>query len=80
MEQRGKRTRDALLGVRLVPPVLLLPLLQLVGGAPLGQRLYPMPASILQGQWGTGMGASLGESLAADGVAVGDGTLGFPLR
>ncbi|NXM64488.1 PRS56 protease, partial [Illadopsis cleaveri] len=28
------------------PPVLLL--LQLVGGAPLGQRLYPMPASILQ--------------------------------
>ncbi|NWI44895.1 PRS56 protease, partial [Picathartes gymnocephalus] len=37
-----------LLGVRLVPPVLLLPLLQLVGGAPLGQRLYPMPASILQ--------------------------------
>ncbi|NWH88517.1 PRS56 protease, partial [Aegithalos caudatus] len=29
-------------------PVLLLPLLQLVGGAPLGQRLYPMPASILQ--------------------------------
>ncbi|TRZ23063.1 hypothetical protein HGM15179_004102 [Zosterops borbonicus] len=48
MEQRGKRTRDALLRVRLVPPVLLLPLLQLVGGAPLGQRLYPMPASILQ--------------------------------
>ncbi|NWW08469.1 PRS56 protease, partial [Oreocharis arfaki] len=37
-----------LLGVRLVPPVLLLPLLQLVGGAPLGQGLYPMPASILQ--------------------------------
>ncbi|NWX34241.1 PRS56 protease, partial [Notiomystis cincta] len=37
-----------LLRVRLVPPVLLLPLLQLVGGAPLGQRLYPMPASILQ--------------------------------
>ncbi|NXQ66905.1 PRS56 protease, partial [Quiscalus mexicanus] len=29
-------------------PVPLLPLLQLVGGAPLGQRLYPMPASILQ--------------------------------
>ncbi|NXI83207.1 PRS56 protease, partial [Rhipidura dahli] len=29
-------------------PVLLLPLLQLVGGAPLGQELYPMPASILQ--------------------------------
>ncbi|NXS28201.1 PRS56 protease, partial [Pomatostomus ruficeps] len=29
-------------------PVLLLPLLQLVGGAPLGQGLYPMPASILQ--------------------------------
>ncbi|NXI11110.1 PRS56 protease, partial [Irena cyanogastra] len=29
-------------------PLLLLPLLQLVGGAPLGQRLYPMPASILQ--------------------------------
>ncbi|KAM7044040.1 serine protease 56 isoform 1-T1 [Acridotheres tristis] len=48
MEQRGKRTRDALLRVRLVPPVLLLPLLQLVGGAPLGQKLYPMPASILQ--------------------------------
>ncbi|RMC02039.1 hypothetical protein DUI87_21201 [Hirundo rustica rustica] len=48
MEQRGKRTRDALLGVRLVPPVLLLSLLQLVGGAPPGQRLYPMPASILQ--------------------------------
>ncbi|CAN8190625.1 unnamed protein product [Coccothraustes coccothraustes] len=48
MEQRGKRTRDGLLGVRLVPPVLLLPLLQLVGGAPVGQRLYPMPASILQ--------------------------------
>ncbi|NXE02428.1 PRS56 protease, partial [Chaetorhynchus papuensis] len=37
-----------LLGIRLVPPVLLLPLLQLVGGAPLGQGLYPMPASILQ--------------------------------
>ncbi|XP_059335592.1 serine protease 56 [Ammospiza nelsoni] len=48
MEQKGKRTRDGLLGVRLVPPVLLLPLLQLVGGAPVGQRLYPMPASILQ--------------------------------
>nr|XP_041574158.1 LOW QUALITY PROTEIN: serine protease 56 [Taeniopygia guttata] len=48
MEQRGKRTPDGLLGVRLVPPVLLLPLLQLVGGAPSGQRLYPMPASILQ--------------------------------
>ncbi|OWK58048.1 Serine protease 56 [Lonchura striata] len=49
MEQRGKRTRDGLLGVWLVPPVLLLLLLlQLVGGAPLGQRLYPMPASILQ--------------------------------
>ncbi|NWW32773.1 PRS56 protease, partial [Panurus biarmicus] len=29
-------------------PVLLLPLLQLVWGAPLGQRLYPMPASVLQ--------------------------------
>ncbi|NXS05753.1 PRS56 protease, partial [Oxylabes madagascariensis] len=37
-----------LLGVRLSPSVLLLPLLQLVGGAPLGQSLYPMPASILQ--------------------------------
>ncbi|NWU20275.1 PRS56 protease, partial [Dyaphorophyia castanea] len=34
--------------VCLVPPVLLLPLLQLVGAAPLGQGLYPMPASILQ--------------------------------
>ncbi|NXC01865.1 PRS56 protease, partial [Orthonyx spaldingii] len=29
-------------------PVLLLPLLQLVGGVPLDQGLYPMPASILQ--------------------------------
>ncbi|XP_039413184.1 serine protease 56 isoform X1 [Corvus cornix cornix] len=48
MERGGKRTRGALLGIRLVPPVLLLPLLQLVGGAPLGQGLYPMPASILQ--------------------------------
>ncbi|NXO09828.1 PRS56 protease, partial [Oriolus oriolus] len=34
--------------VCLLPSVLLLPLLQLVGGAPLGQGLYPMPASILQ--------------------------------
>ncbi|NXM67253.1 PRS56 protease, partial [Serilophus lunatus] len=36
--------------VCLVPPLLLplLPLLQLVRGAPLGQGLYPMPASILQ--------------------------------
>ncbi|XP_068880899.1 serine protease 56 [Aphelocoma coerulescens] len=48
MERGGKRTRGALLGICLVPPVLLLPLLQLVGGAPLGQGLYPMPASILQ--------------------------------
>ncbi|CAM9330117.1 unnamed protein product [Bubo scandiacus] len=50
MERGGKRTRDALLGVCLVPPVLLplLPLLQLVGGAPLGQGLYPMPAGVLQ--------------------------------
>ncbi|XP_048170922.1 serine protease 56 [Corvus hawaiiensis] len=48
MERGGKRTRGALLGIRLVPPLLLLPLLQLVGGAPLGQGLYPMPASILQ--------------------------------
>ncbi|NXS43250.1 PRS56 protease, partial [Balaeniceps rex] len=33
-----------------VPPVLLplLPLLQLAGGAPLGQGLYPMPAGVLQ--------------------------------
>lgn len=80
MQQRGKRTRDGLLGVRMVPLVLLLLLLQLVGGAPVGQRLYPMPASILQGQWGTGTGVSLRESLAADGVAVGDRTLGFTLR
>ncbi|NXT00696.1 PRS56 protease, partial [Jacana jacana] len=29
-------------------PVLLLPLLQLAGGAPLGQGLYAMPASVLQ--------------------------------
>ncbi|NXK12880.1 PRS56 protease, partial [Herpetotheres cachinnans] len=36
------------LGLCVVPPVLLLPLLQLVGGAPLGQGLYPMPASVLQ--------------------------------
>ncbi|XP_074690672.1 serine protease 56 [Strix aluco] len=50
MERGGKRTRDALLGVCLVPPVLLplLPLLQLVGGAPLSQGLYPMPAGVLQ--------------------------------
>ncbi|KAM9279248.1 serine protease 56 [Morus bassanus] len=50
MERGGKRTRGALLGVRLVPPVLLplLPLLQLAGGAPLGQGLYPMPAGVLQ--------------------------------
>ncbi|NXF65255.1 PRS56 protease, partial [Ciccaba nigrolineata] len=36
--------------VCLVPPVLLplLPLLQLVGGAPLSQGLYPMPAGVLQ--------------------------------
>ncbi|XP_017665940.1 PREDICTED: serine protease 56 [Lepidothrix coronata] len=50
MERGWKRTRGALLGVRLVPPILLplLLLLQLVGGVPLGQGLYPMPASILQ--------------------------------
>ncbi|XP_056215106.1 serine protease 56 isoform X1 [Falco biarmicus] len=47
MERGGKRMQGALLGARLVPPVLLL-LLQLVGGAPLGQGLYPMPASVLQ--------------------------------
>ncbi|KAM6127518.1 serine protease 56 [Phoenicopterus ruber ruber] len=46
MEPGGKRTWGTLLGVRLVP--LVLPLLQLVGGAPLGQGLYPMPASVLQ--------------------------------
>ncbi|KAM6258744.1 serine protease 56 [Spheniscus humboldti] len=52
MERGGKRTRGALLGVRLVPSVLLplLPLLQLAGGAPLGRGLYPMPASVLQGR------------------------------
>nr|XP_021136265.1 serine protease 56 isoform X4 [Columba livia] len=50
MERAGKRTRGFLLGVCLVPPVLLplLLLLQLVRGAPLGQGLYPMPASVLQ--------------------------------
>ncbi|XP_051482781.1 serine protease 56 [Apus apus] len=48
MEQGGKRMWGGLLGVCLVPPVLLLPLLQLVGGAPLGQGLYPMPAGVLQ--------------------------------
>ncbi|KAM6063657.1 serine protease 56 isoform 2-T2 [Theristicus caerulescens] len=50
MERGGKATRGALLGVRLGPPVLLslLPLLQLAGGAPLGQGLYPMPAGVLQ--------------------------------
>ncbi|XP_057283104.1 serine protease 56 [Pezoporus wallicus] len=50
MEQGGKRMRGAILGVRLVPPVLLpmLSLLQLVGGAPLAQGLYPMPAGVLQ--------------------------------
>ncbi|KAM9542669.1 serine protease 56 [Guaruba guarouba] len=50
MEQGGKRMRGALLGVRLVPPLLLpmLPLLQLVRGGPLGQGLYPMPAGVLQ--------------------------------
>ncbi|XP_069648614.1 serine protease 56 isoform X6 [Haliaeetus albicilla] len=50
MERGGKRTRGALPGVCLVPPVLLplLPLLQLAGGAPLGQGLYPMPAGVLQ--------------------------------
>ena len=73
----------ALLGVRLVPPVLLLllpPLLQLAGGAPVGQGLYPMPAGVLQGQWGTGTGASLREDLAAGGAAVGAGTPGCTLR
>lgn len=58
----------------------LLLLLQLVRGAPLGQGLYPMPASVLQGQCGTGMGASLWEGLAVDGVAVGAGTPGFTPR
>ncbi|XP_074889317.1 serine protease 56 isoform X3 [Buteo buteo] len=50
MERGGKRRRGALPGVCLVPPVLLplLPLLQLAGGAPLGQGLYPMPAGVLQ--------------------------------
>ncbi|XP_075617970.1 serine protease 56 [Balearica regulorum gibbericeps] len=50
MERGGERTRGDILGVCLVPPVLLLLplLLQLVGGAPLGQGLYPMPASVLQ--------------------------------
>ncbi|NXY80438.1 PRS56 protease, partial [Glareola pratincola] len=59
-----------------VPPVLLLMLLQVAGGAPLGQGLYPMPAGVLQGQWGTGTGASLREGLAADGAAVGARTPG----
>lgn len=64
--------QGALPGVCLVPPVLLpmLSLLQLVGGAPLGQRLYPMPAGVLQGQWGTGMGASLREGLTVCRAAV----------
>ncbi|XP_030311718.1 serine protease 56 [Calypte anna] len=48
MERKGKRTQGALLGVCLVPFVLLLPLLQLAGGASLGQGLYPMPAAVLQ--------------------------------
>ncbi|XP_061204741.1 serine protease 56 [Neopsephotus bourkii] len=50
MEQGGKKMRGAILGVRLVLPVLLsmLSLLQLVGGAPLAQGLYPMPAGVLQ--------------------------------
>ncbi|XP_059678885.1 serine protease 56 [Gavia stellata] len=48
MERGGKRTRGALLGVRLVPSVLLPLLLPLAEGAPLGQGLYPMPASVLQ--------------------------------
>lgn len=72
--------RGALLGVHLVPPALLLMLLQLAGGAPLGQGLYPMPASVLQGQWGTGTGSSLREGLAADGAAVGARTPRFTLR
>ncbi|XP_074954428.1 serine protease 56 [Phalacrocorax aristotelis] len=50
MERGGKWTRGTLLGVCLVPPALLalLPLLKLSGGAPVGQRLYPMPADVLQ--------------------------------
>ncbi|XP_064313548.1 serine protease 56 [Phalacrocorax carbo] len=50
MERGGKWTRGTLLGVCLVPPALLalLPLLKLAGGAPVGQRLYPMPADVLQ--------------------------------
>lgn len=81
MERGEKRTWVSLLGVCLVPPVLLplLPLLHLVGGAPLGQGLYPMPASVLQGQWGTGTGASLREGLDALRVAVGARTLEFTL-
>ncbi|XP_053930514.1 serine protease 56 isoform X1 [Cuculus canorus] len=47
MERGGNRMPGVLLGVCLVPSVLL-PLLQVAGGAPLGQGLYPMPASILQ--------------------------------
>ncbi|OXB62093.1 hypothetical protein ASZ78_010498 [Callipepla squamata] len=48
MEQRGKRMQSAVPVVRLPCPVLLL-LLQLAGGAPMSQGLYPMPASVLQG-------------------------------
>ncbi|OXB82423.1 UNVERIFIED_CONTAM: hypothetical protein H355_000681 [Colinus virginianus] len=47
MEQRGKRMQSAVPEVRLPSPVLLL-LLQLAGGAPVSQGLYPMPASVLQ--------------------------------
>ncbi|XP_046754784.1 serine protease 56 isoform X1 [Gallus gallus] len=47
MEQGGKRTRGAVPMVCLSCPVMLL-LLQLAGGAPIGQGLYPMPASVLQ--------------------------------
>lgn len=83
MEREGKRTLGTLLRLLLVPPMLLLllPLLQLAGGAPLGQGLYPMPAGVLQGQWGTGTGTSLGEGLAVDGAAaVTAGTPEFALR
>ncbi|KAM9274813.1 serine protease 56 [Cariama cristata] len=49
MERGGQRMRGALLRVRLVPPVLLLLLLlPLARGSPLGQGLYPMPAGVLQ--------------------------------
>ncbi|XP_072200468.1 serine protease 56 isoform X2 [Excalfactoria chinensis] len=47
MEQGGKRMRGVVRMVCLSSPVMLL-LLQLAGGAPMGQGLYPMPASVLQ--------------------------------